>query len=118
MKLGVSSYSLIKLVNDGSIKQIDVISIAKEIGFEVIEFIPFILEEGETSEEFAARAKEECEKVGIEIGSYTVGADFINGSDGDLDAEIERVKREVDIARILGAKTMRHDATIGFPQII
>lgn len=115
MKIGVSSYSLIKLVNDGSIKQIDVISIAKEIGFDVIEFIPFKLDEGETSEEFAARAKEECERVGIEIGSYTVGADFINGSDGDLDAEIERVKREVDIARILGAKTMRHDATIGFP---
>jgi len=33
-----------------------------------------------------------------------------------LDAEIQRVKGEVDIARLLGAKTMRHDATIGFPQ--
>ena len=52
MKIGVSSYSLIKLVNNGSIKQIDVISLAKDIGFDVIEFIPFILEKGETSEEF------------------------------------------------------------------
>ena len=115
MKIGVSSYSLIGLVNNGEIKQIDVISLAKEIGFDEIEFIPFILEEGETNEEFAIRAKDECARVGIEMGSYTVGADFINGSDGDLDTEIERVKGEVDIARLLGAKTMRHDATIGFP---
>ncbi len=116
MKIGVSSYSLIGLVQSGRIKQIEVISLAKEIGFDVIEFIPFILEEEETNEEFALRAKEECTRVGIEMGSYTVGADFINGSDGDLDAEIQRVKGEVDIARILGAKTMRHDATVGFPK--
>ena len=86
------------------------------MGCDLIEFVPFILEEGETNEDFAIRAREECAKVGLEIGSYTVGADFINGSDGDLDAEIQRVKGEVDIARILGAKLMRHDATIGFPK--
>ncbi len=45
MEIGVSSYSLIKLVNEGAIKQIDVISLAKEMGFDVIEFIPFKLEE-------------------------------------------------------------------------
>lgn len=116
MKIGVSSYSLINLVHSGEIKQIEVISLAKEIGFDVIEFIPFILKEGETNKEFALQVKEECARVGIEMGSYTVGADFINGSGGDLDAEIQRVKGEVDIARILGAKTMRHDATIGFPK--
>ncbi len=45
---------------------------------------PLNWKKGENSEEFAARAKEECERVGIEMGSYTVGADFINGSEGDL----------------------------------
>ncbi|HZJ57775.1 MAG TPA: sugar phosphate isomerase/epimerase family protein [Clostridia bacterium] len=114
MKLGVSSYSLINLVRSGQIKQIDVISLAKDLGCDLIEFVPFILEENETNEDFAVRAKAECARVGIEMGSYTVGADFINGSDGDLDAEIQRVKGEVDIARLLGSKTMRHDATVGF----
>lgn len=114
MKIGISSYSLINLVRSGKIKQIEVISLAKELGFDVIEFVSFILEECETKEGFALKVKEECAKVGIEMGSYTIGADFINGSDGDLDAEIQRVKGEVDIARILGSKTMRHDATIGF----
>ncbi len=115
MKIGVSSYSFIRLVKSGQLKQIDVVHKAKEMGFDVIEFIPFELEEGESAKDFAASVREECERVGIEIGSYTVGADFINGSGGDLEAEIERVKGEVDIANILGAKTMRHDATIGFP---
>jgi len=116
MKIGVSSYSFIRLVKSGQLKQIDVVHKAKEIGFDVIEFVPFVLEEGESAKDFAARIKEECDKVGIEIGSYTVGADFINGSDGDLKAEIERVKVDVDIANILGVKVMRHDATIGFPR--
>ncbi|HZJ83435.1 MAG TPA: sugar phosphate isomerase/epimerase family protein, partial [Clostridia bacterium] len=115
MKIGVSSYSLMGLVTSGKLKQIDVIALAKKIGFDVIEFIPFILEEGETKEDFALRAKEECARIGIGMGSYTVDADFLNGSEGDLDEEIQRVKGEVDIARILGSKTMRHDATVGFP---
>ncbi|WP_113673848.1 sugar phosphate isomerase/epimerase family protein [Vallitalea guaymasensis] len=114
MKLGVSSYSFLRLVQEGKMKQIDVIKKAKEMGFDAVEFINFILEDGETDESFAKRAYEESKKVGIDIESYTISSDFINGSNGDLEAEIERVKREVDIANILGAKSMRHDATIGF----
>ncbi|GMQ58424.1 sugar phosphate isomerase/epimerase [Vallitalea sediminicola] len=114
MRLGVSSYSFLRLVEEGKIKQIDVIKKAKEMGFDAVEFIKFILEEGETDESFAKRAFKESKKVGIDIESYTISSDFINGSNGDLEAEIERVKREVDIANILGAKSMRHDATIGF----
>ena len=69
MKLGVSSYSLINLVRGGQIKQLDVIHIVKEMGCDLIEFVPFILEEGETNEDFAIRAREECAKVGLEIGA-------------------------------------------------
>lgn len=114
MKLGVSSYSYINLVKSGQMKQIDVIKKAKDMGFDVIEFINFHLEDGETDEDFAKRAREESQRVGIEIAAYTVGSDFINGCDGNLEAEIERVKREVDIAHLLGAKAMRHDATAGY----
>lgn len=114
MKLGVSSYSFIKLVKTGEMKQIDVIKKAKDMGFDVIEFIAFELNDNETNEEFAKKAKDESKKLGIEIGSYTIGGDFINGSKGDIDAEINRLKKEVDIARILGVKSMRCDATIGF----
>ncbi|MGA1197219.1 MAG: sugar phosphate isomerase/epimerase family protein, partial [Candidatus Latescibacterota bacterium] len=34
---------------------------------------------------------------------------------GDLKAEIERVKTEVDVAEILGVPGMRHDASSGWP---
>jgi len=116
VKIGVSSYSFIRLVRSGQLKQIDVIYKAKELGFDAIEFVPFVLEEGECAKDFAARVREECDKIGMEICSYTVGADFINGCNGDLKAEIDRVKADVDIANILGAKSMRHDATRGFPK--
>ena len=54
-------------------------------------------------------------RVGIEIANYTIGADFLKGSDCDLDAEIARVKGEVDIAEILDSPGMRHDASGGWP---
>ncbi len=115
MKIGVSSYSFSRLVRAGEMSQLDVIAKAKEIGFDSIEFSTFQLPEGETPLSFAPKVREECERVGLAITNYTIGADFLNGSDGDLKAEIERVKEEVKVAKELGAPGMRHDATRGFP---
>jgi sugar phosphate isomerase/epimerase len=92
-----------------------VIQKAKEMGFDVIEFSTIAVPEGKTLPAFAAELKAESQRVGIPIVNYTIGADFISGSGGDLKAEIERVKREVDVAAILGVPGMRHDATGGFP---
>lgn len=114
MKIGVSSYSFSKLVNAGAVTQFDVIAKAKEMGFDIIEFAGLNIPEGESAESFSGRIREECGRVGIEIGNYTIGADFINGSGGDWKAEVERLKGEVKIASILGAPGMRHDATWGF----
>ncbi|MBT3285826.1 MAG: sugar phosphate isomerase/epimerase [Victivallales bacterium] len=114
MKIGVSSYSYSRLVRSGQMQQIEVIAKAKEMGFDVIEFSTIAVPEGKTLAGFAAELKAEAEKVGIEIANYTIGADFLKGSGGDIDAEIERVKTEVDIAVILGVPGMRHDATGGF----
>jgi len=114
MKIGVSSYSFSSLVNSGKMRQIDVIAKAKEMGFDFIEFSTFTLPEGETPLTFAPKVREECERVGIGIGNYTIWADFINGSGGDWKKEAERLKDEVKAAEIMGAPGMRHDATWGF----
>lgn len=114
MKIGVSSYSYSALVNKGAMTQFDIISKAKEMGFDVIEFAGLITPEGESIQSYAARVRDECSRVGIEMGNYTIGADLINGSNGNYDVEIERLKGEVRIAEILGAPGMRHDATRGF----
>lgn len=114
MKLGVSSYSFYALTSTGKMNMFDVIAKSKEMGFDYIEIAGFDTPEGETKEGYAKKLKAECDRVGIKIGNYTIGADFINGSDGNLEAEIERLKGEVNIAHILGATGMRHDATGGF----
>lgn len=114
MKIGVSSYSYSRLVNSGAMPQMDVIAKTKELGFDVLEFSTIAVPEGHTLPDFARELRAEADRVGLEIANYTIGADFLNGSNGDLSAEIERVKREVDIAKILGAPGMRHDATAGF----
>ena len=62
----------------------------KEMGFDGIEFVEFDVPDGMTKLEYAAMLKNECEKNAIEPVAYTIGADFINGSDGDIDKEIER----------------------------
>lgn len=117
MMLGVSSYSYSRLVNAGQMEQIEVIAKAKEMGFDCIEFSTIKVPEGKTLKEFAAELKAEADRVGIPIMNYTIGADFLAGSGGDLDAEIERVKGEVDIAEILGVPGMRHDSSFGrFPE--
>ncbi len=113
MKIGVSSYSYHRLVAEGKMAQLDVIQSAKSLGFDVLEFSTFQLPEGETNLSFAEKAKAECDRLGIPVANYTIAADFLNGSDGNLEKEIDRLKEEVQVAAILGSPGMRHDATWG-----
>ena len=114
MKIGVSSYSFSRLVSGGQMQQSDVIAKAKEMGFDVIEFSTLALPKGVQAIDFAPRLKAESDRVGLPVVNYTIGADFINGSNGDWKAEAERLKDEVRVAKALGVPGMRHDATQGF----
>ncbi len=114
MKIGVSSYSFSRMVREGLITQLEVPAKAKELGFDSIEFSALMLPAGETPLAYAPRLREECDRVGLRVTNYTIGADFLNGSGGDWKAEVERLKDEVRVAKILGSPGMRHDATRGF----
>ncbi len=116
MKIGVSSYSFHNLVRSGAMTQLEVISKAKELGFDAIEISTFILPEGETPLTFAPKVREECERVGMEVVNYTIWADFLSSCDGDWEREAERLQTEVQVAHILGSPGMRHDATWGYPE--
>ena len=116
MKIGVSSYSFHTLVDSGDMEQIAVIAKAKEMGFDVVEFSEIAVPEGNNLRDFAAELKAEADRVGIDIVNYAIGADFLGGSGGDLQAEIARVRGEVDVAEILGVPGMRHDASSGWPE--
>ncbi len=114
MKTSVSSYSFSHLMRTTGETQFSVIEKAKNLGFDAIEFTDLTPPEGESALSFAVWLKGEAARVGIEISCYSVGADLLSGSDGDLTAEVAKIKEKVDIAAALGVSLMRHDATHSF----
>ena len=55
----------------------------------------------------------QAKDLGLQTVSYCVGADFLYGSGGNLDAEVDRLKKQVDFAAELGVLNMRHDVAYG-----
>ncbi len=113
MKIGVSSYSFQQLISAGNETQLSIMKIAKEMGFDGIEFIDLDPPEGVSEAEYAAMLREESEKLSLPITAYTIGANLLK--DTGVDAEVERICRKIDIAELLGAKVLRHDAAWGMP---
>ena len=108
MKIAVSSYSFSQYFQKGLLDQMSCIAKAKEMGFDAIEFTDLTPPEGVTEEEYARQIKAECDRVGLPVSNYTIGADFLRTT---VKEEAERLKKKVDIAAILGTTSMRHDAT-------
>ncbi|MGI6653685.1 MAG: sugar phosphate isomerase/epimerase family protein [Christensenellales bacterium] len=110
MKLSVSSYSYAAYVNAGGASYEQLCDLARETGFEGIEFIDLdspIFGCGGDTFALAERLRAYCERIGLEIVAYTVGANLLSD---DMDAEMHRLKRRVDETEVLGARLMRHDA--------
>ncbi len=116
MKVAVSSYSFSQKLNAGELTQFDCIAKAREMGFDAIEFVGIQPHDGSTAEEYAKKLGEECRRLQMPVSNYTVGAEFMKEDGAKLDEEVERLKKEVDIAVLLGAVSMRHDATYGYPE--
>ena len=108
MKIAVSSYSFSQYFQKGLLDQMSCIAKAKEMGFDAIEFTDLTPPEGVTEEEYARQIKAECDRVGLPVSNYTIGADFLRTT---VKEEAERLKKKVDVAAILGTTSMRHDAT-------
>lgn len=109
MKVGLSSYSLSRAIAKGDLGILEAIDWIANEGGEHIEIVPgstWDIHAGDMPEKIAARAKE----AGIDLSSYTIGANFIQPDAAALAKEVERVKGEVDIAARLGVKLMRYDA--------
>ncbi|MBE6952350.1 MAG: sugar phosphate isomerase/epimerase [Ruminococcaceae bacterium] len=111
MKVSVTSYSYSQALRDDSFTIFDAMDHAKAIGADGFEFSGFDTPEGKTPAEQAQILRDYSEKIGLPIVCYAIGGNFMNE---DLDAEVERLCREVDIAKILGVPVMRHDVTGGF----
>ena len=83
---------------------------AKELGFDAVEFIELDgAPDFEKQKAYAAQIRAEADRLNMEINAYTVGACLYQETDKQQAAEIERLKEQLDVAAILGAKVMRHD---------
>lgn len=115
MKTAVSVYSFYQAIKAGRLTVMQAIAKAKEMGFDGFEFVDFATippSDGTyaSREEYAAALRSECEKHGLAITNFAFGADF---QSHQLEEEIARVKKEIDIAAILGAPIVRHDVAYG-----
>ena len=112
MKTCVSSYSFSAYRRQSGASQLDLIPLAKEMGFDAIEFTDLDVPDGMTREDFAKRLREKAASLSLPIANYTVGADLLNADDPA--AEVDRLRRQADVAHLLGASGMRHDAAWGY----
>lgn len=108
MKLGISTYSLYQALQSGTMSVTDVIDYVAELGAAHVEIVPlgFNLTE---NPELIDTIRIHAEARGLELSNYAIGANFADLNDEAFAAEVECVKREVDIAAKLGVKRMRHD---------
>ena len=116
MKIAVSAYSFSQAIWRGEMTQADAVEKAKEMGFDGVEFTEMQPCDKPTLEQmmdYAAQIRERAEKAGIPVVAYSIGANLYLGSPEADAAEVERVKRQVDVAAVLGAPVMRHDACWG-----
>ena len=110
MRVSVSSYSFGQQLWAGKMTQLDLVAKVKEMGFDAIEYTD-IDGAGDLAlqKENAKKIREEADRVGLEISNYTIGANLYQPTPEAVDAEVERLKGQVEVAAILGAKVMRHD---------
>ena len=114
MKIGVSSYSFAQYIQKEKCDYIKICDLAKEMGFDGIEFIA--LEDSYFNittdpKACAAEIRAHCESIGLEICAYTVGADIFNKR-GEA---VKSVCAHIDVAKILGAPVVRFDVCYSMP---
>ncbi|KRF43758.1 sugar phosphate isomerase/epimerase family protein [Paenibacillus sp. Soil787] len=110
MKIGLSSYSLLPALKSGKMTILDVVQWVKDNGGEHLELVPY----GYTlvdNLELADALREKAGSLGIDLSNYSIPANFVQATEEEFEAEMERVKQHVDLVHRLGMRHMRHDVT-------
>ena len=109
MKIGLSTYSLNRTIREGEMDVLQAVEWIAAQGGEHVEIVPIDFELTEESD-LADRIRETAKTLGLDISSYTVGANFIQETEEAYEAEVQRMLKEVDMGHRLGVSLMRHDA--------
>lgn len=108
VKLGITSNSVARAIVDGRMTILDVIDWTKQIGGAHLEIVPRGFDLNQQPELIPA-IQQKAAEVGIGLSNYVISANLICDSEVEHRVEIERIKKEVDIAEALGIKHLRHD---------
>ena len=107
IKIGFTSYSFAAALKSGEMNITQAIQFAAGLGAAHLEISPGkFLEMTPENIGLMVRTAKEC---GMELSSYTIGANFVQPDAAAVAKEIERVKAQVEIAAKLGVTRMRHD---------
>ncbi len=105
IKTSVSSYSFHEQRDENHLGTLGVIEKAAEMGFDGIEFV----EDEYTNPEKAHLIKEKCDEAGITPVAFCVAANFSSADKDCRRSETERIKKLVDVAKLMGVSLLRHD---------
>lgn len=108
MKLGLSTYSLVRAIEAKRMTVLDVFDFVKEHSGQHVEIVPMGYSLTETPS-LIREIREKSEETGIAVSNYAIPGNFLQPDDAALETEFRRLEREVDIAHELGVQRMRHD---------
>ena len=109
-KVGLSIYSLYQAINSGELTELQALDLIADFGADNVELVSFVtpmLEKDGLLEDILAK----CKERNLEISAYSIFSDILDREGREYEAEMEQVKKHIDITRRLGAKIMRSDLT-------
>ncbi len=116
MIIGLSTYSMVNKIKDGSMTVLEVMDFANEAGARHIELVPFgftLYDETRNcfNDELIYEIQKKSCEINLPVSNYAVLGDLLKPNPEDRSLEIERLKRHIDVAAKLGLSTMRHDVS-------
>lgn len=116
MKIGLSSYSMVNRIYSGEMDILQVMEFASQNGAQHFELVPFGYtfrddKTGAINEELIERVRAKSSELGLPLSNYAILADLLKPTEAEREAEMERVKRHIDVAAKLGVPFMRHDVS-------
>jgi len=112
MQLSVSTYSLVKWRRETGATVEHCLDWLASVGLPCVELSGLGEKPVKDPRRRAKRLRQRCDRLGLNVVSYCTGAELLQTGDAQQQ-EIERVKKQIDIAAELGAPSMRHDVTRG-----
>jgi len=106
MKVGLSTYSMVKALRSEELTLAETITWAAEQGAEHVEIVPI----GFTmSEKTLSELDEGVATTELRLSNYAISGNFLTDSREAFEEEVLRLQGEVDVAARLGIARMRHD---------